>query len=268
MEPGHREVLDHPAVTGVLFYPRRLTTEMVMPIEGGEIQTIDAGGETLGGYAFRPHEGKPTVLYFHGNGEVMTDALIEFHDHMASAGANLFVVDYRGYGLSGGAPTLSNLLEDARAGWEHAVKKLGLRPDEIVIMGRSLGSLAALEVAAGPGRGARGLILESGIARFDTWVERMGFMLQASGVDLAALGDALRAHFDQEAKIGEFQGPVFVLHTENDEIVPVENGRFFAQWADPAKTTSRFFERGGHNDIQMLNKEEYFRLVSEFLATL
>ncbi|MHC5040622.1 MAG: alpha/beta hydrolase [Planctomycetota bacterium] len=263
-----KAILDHPAVTEVLFYPRRLGERDIPQLPHGSVETVPVGAETRGAYRFQPHEKGPTVLFFHGNGEVMTDALHQFHEDMASAGANLFVVDYRGYGLSAGSPSLSRLLDDARAGWDHAVDGLGLSPGEIVIMGRSLGSLAALEVAAGPGRDAKGLILESGIARFDHWVDRMGMVLQTSGVDLTGLRTSLQAHFDHEAKLKAFPGPTLILHTEHDEIVPVENGRFFEAWGHPTRTTAHFFPRGGHNDIQWLNREDYFQRVGGFLRGL
>ena len=255
-------------MTGVLFYPREIYDAVVPDLPGGRVERIEVGEDRLGAYFYSPHEGAPVLLFFHGNGEVMTDYFFEYHAFIADLGMNFLVVDYRGYGLSTGFPTLSRLLEDARAALDHAVGKMGIAPSDLVIMGRSLGSLAALEVASGAGRNARGLVLESGIARFDSWVDRMGFALEAQGVDMDAVQSALGAHFDQEKKIKSFEGPVLVMHAPHDEIVPVQNGKWFGEWGAPERTTTHIFPRGGHNDIHFVNREEYFRVLGEFFAKL
>ena len=264
MDPKHAAALDHALVTEVLFYPRRLREAEVPVDPKGSIQKIAAGADTLGGYFYRPSPAGPTILFFHGNGEVMTDYLDGFQRELKGLGANLLVVDYRGYGLSSGLPTLSRLLEDARAAWAHAVGPLGLKPAEIVVMGRSLGSLAALELAAGPAREAAGLVIESGIGRFDQWVGRMAPMLEMMGVDLGGLRAALRAEFDQEAKMRAFPGPVLVMHAPDDEIVPVSHGQDLASWSQNARL--RVFARGGHNDVMYINHAQYFTELGRFLA--
>jgi pimeloyl-ACP methyl ester carboxylesterase len=260
--------MDHPGVTQTLFFPRRITEGEVPSLPRGGIERIPVGSHTLGAYRYSPLENAPTILFLHGNGEVMTDYLYEFHRWVETLGANFLVVDYRGYGLSTGSPSLSRLLEDARAGWTHAVETLGISPGELIVMGRSLGSLAALEIAGGVGRDARGLILESGIARFDQWVERMAVFLMGAGIDLDAIQSALAAGFDQKRKIKAYPGPILVMHAPFDEIVPVDHGHLLASWGDPAKTRGHIFPAGGHNDIQLTNREEYFMVVGEFMAGL
>jgi len=266
MDPLHAAALDHPLVTEVLFYPRRLREADVPADPKGSIQKIAAGDDTLGGYFYRPCPAGLTVLFFHGNGEVMTDYLDGFQLELKGLGANLLVVDYRGYGLSTGSPSLTQLLEDARAAWAHAVGPLGLKPAEIVVMGRSLGSLAALELAAGPATAAAGLVIESGIGRLDQWVGRMAPMLEQMGLDLEGLRAGLRAEFDQEAKMRRYPGPVLVMHAPGDEIVPVSHGQDLAAWSPQARL--RVFARGGHNDIMYINHAQYFTELGRFLAKI
>lgn len=268
IEDSNKKLLDQPLITEVLFYPRRLTEREAPADDRGSIQLIPAGEDRLGAYWHRPHQSGPTMLFFHGNGEVMTDYLFGFHQEIERLGANFLVVDYRGYGLSNGSPTLSRLLEDARAAWEHVTGTLRLPPREIIVMGRSLGSLAALEIASGPGREAKALIIESGIGRFDHWIDRMGPMLERLGMDVLGLKQALAAAFNQEAKIKAFPGPVLVMHAPNDEIVPVSHGRDLGAWADPTRSTLHIFPRGGHNDIQFYNRDEYFETLKEFLSRI
>lgn len=261
-----QNLLDHPLLTEVLFYPSRITEDEVPREPGGRILQVPAGPDRLGAYLFSPLASAPTALFFHGNGEVMTDYLLDYHHQVCSLGANFLVADYRGYGLSSGSPSLSRLLEDARAVWTYAVNELGLSAEQIILMGRSLGSLAALELAGGPGAKAQALILESGIARFDDWISRMGPFLLRLGLDVNRLQEALRAAFNHEAKLKAFPGPVLILHAQHDEIVPVEHAKLLAGWSDPARTTLRIFPRGGHNDIHFQNRDSYFQTIQAFLA--
>src|SRR5258708_2866958 len=109
MEPPMTEdapnyaLLDEAGVTGMMFYPR---PDPFPPPPGATDHLIEVGPDAAIGarfYAFDP--ALPTILYFHGNGEVVSD-----HDTLAplyrQAGANLFVAEFRGYGRSTGQPTL------------------------------------------------------------------------------------------------------------------------------------------------------------------
>jgi alpha-beta hydrolase superfamily lysophospholipase len=268
MDDSQRKILDHPLITETLFYPRRITEAEAPDLPDGRVVRIPAGEHTLGAYWYQPHPDAPTVLFFHGNGEIMTDYFYDYHLKVAELGLNFMVVDYRGYGLSTGSPTLSRLLEDARASWTHVTETMRLPPEKILVMGRSLGSLAALEIIAGAKSQPAALIIESGIARFDRWIDRMGPLLTQLGMDVAALKSALQSAFDHERKIKAAACPVLVMHAPHDEIVPVEHGRALASWPDPSRTTLHVFPRGGHNDIHYLNRDEYFKVMKEFASGL
>jgi fermentation-respiration switch protein FrsA (DUF1100 family) len=266
MEKKEEEILDHPLITEVLFFPRALSEDEVAEDQRGKIVYIPAGSDRLGAYYFHPHAHAPTVLFFHGNGEVMTDYLYDYHEQVAALGLNFLVVDYRGYGLSTGRPSLTRLLEDARAAWAHVTGPLGLRAADVVVMGRSLGSLAALEIIARAGADARALVIESGIARFDHWIARMAPLLERLNLDVALLKTALCSAFDNETKIRSARCPVLIMHAPEDEIVPVEHAHTLASWSDPSRTVLHIFPAGGHNDIQLVNRDQYFKIMKEFAA--
>ena len=81
-----------------------------------------------------------------------------------AAGINLFVADYRGYGRSGGRPTVSNMLKDSHAllrGFKGTMADRGFNGSHF-IMGRSLGSASAIELAANCPDEFKGMIIESG----------------------------------------------------------------------------------------------------------
>ena len=79
---------------------------------------------------------------------------------------NLFVTEFRGYGRSAGRPSVAHLVSDARPLAErfHATLDEQGFDERRFVMGRSLGSQPALEIAARAGDRFRGLIIESGAA--------------------------------------------------------------------------------------------------------
>ena len=161
------EVLDRPEVTSVLFYPRR---DVGVPRLAPGIHTVRIPVEQdvhLGGKVFVAEPGSPVILYFHGNGEIASDydTIAPFYTRL---GITLFVVDYRGYGLSEGTPSATALVDDACAVYACArqvLKERGIEAGKLFVMGRSLGSAAALEVVdRATDFGISGLVLESAFA--------------------------------------------------------------------------------------------------------
>lgn len=101
----------------------------------------------------------PTVILFHGNGEVVCDYLGGFANWFAWLGWNLLLAEYRGYGMSTGEPQLGRMLDDV----VHVVQATRTLPERIGALGRSVGSIFALEAAA-RFPSLAGVILESGVA--------------------------------------------------------------------------------------------------------
>src|SRR3990172_11975924 len=102
--------LDQPELLQFVFYPRR---DVSPPPPGAADYPIPvAPGVALACRLHTADKAAPTILFFHGNGEVMSD-----YDDIAPAygrlGINLCVVDYRGYGASTGRPTIAAMLTDA-----------------------------------------------------------------------------------------------------------------------------------------------------------
>jgi pimeloyl-ACP methyl ester carboxylesterase len=117
-----------------LFFPR---SDASAPPKGAVDRMIAAAedGVAIHLRAYPAGENaKTTILFFHGNGEVVAD-----YDSSVGmferAGARLIVSDYRGYGKSTGTPTLRAAIDDA---WKVLD---AIRPDvgggKLVVMGRS-----------------------------------------------------------------------------------------------------------------------------------
>jgi len=99
-------ILDHPIVSSRYFFPR------MDPIP--DPYWVDAvDGSKLACYYQAVHPDAKTVVYFHGNGEVVADYLPDFPEWIARAGYNLFLAEYRGYGMSTGNPALAGMLRGA-----------------------------------------------------------------------------------------------------------------------------------------------------------
>ncbi len=261
-------LIDHPLVNQFLFFPSPLSEGDFPKLEHGSIHRIGSGSDTISAYWYRPIEDAPTVLMFHGNGEVVTDYLYDYHKQIEALGLNFAVVDYKGYGLSSGSPCLSGILEDGHAAWNYFTEELGVEARQIIILGRSMGSIPALELASSAGLDCRGVIIESGIAGFHRWIDRMGSMIQGMGLDFEGLKRAFREELNHQQKVEKISRPLLILHTENDQIVPARNAGDLYDWADPKYTTLKVFPQGDHNSIFLINQNEYFQVMGEFTGRL
>jgi fermentation-respiration switch protein FrsA (DUF1100 family) len=100
------------------YFPDRRLTQLVQTgLKGGEdlrLQTED--GETLVAWHFPPRNGRPLILYFHGNGGALIDRVPRFRLFL-ERGYGLLAVSYRGYGGSTGSPTQAGLMQDGEAAY-------------------------------------------------------------------------------------------------------------------------------------------------------
>ncbi len=88
------------------------------------------------------------MLYFHGNAEDLGLAW-ELLDHIRSSmKIHVLAMEYPGYGIYPGPTTAEQIVEDALSVWEYLTEALGIRPSDIILFGRSLGSGPAIELAA------------------------------------------------------------------------------------------------------------------------
>ncbi|MEM7454164.1 MAG: alpha/beta fold hydrolase [Planctomycetota bacterium] len=198
-----------------------------------------ASGTDLHGWLVRPRHlcCEHVILFMHGrsgNVSSMNDRLFEFvRDHEAA----VFVFDYRGYGKSGGTPTENGLYSDAAAARDCLAAKMNVPPDEIILFGRSLGSAVAIDLAAR--QGAKALIVECGFtSAADVLSHHTRGLLN---------GRRLNSGFASEAKIGAYDGPVFIMHGEDDRIIPSAHGRRLAEAATSASRVEFVLVDGGHH---------------------
>lgn len=247
------DLLNHPLISQRYFFPRRgrLSDPFMIDVEGAQL-------------ACYYHEVDPqakTLVHFHGNGEIVDDWLDGFVEAITHMGCNCFLAEYRGYGSSTGEPLLGRMLGDVEA----TIVALQLPTEQLIIFGRSVGAIFALEAVRLFPQVA-GLVIESGIADVR---ERLLLRVhpQELGVDLAAFDSIVAAHLDQQRKLAAYPGPVLIMHTRNDGLVSAQHAEKLYQWAT-GPSELKMFPHGNHNDIMLVNAREYFATLQRFIASL
>ncbi len=257
------ELLDRPEVLGVLFYPRREAGSPRLVAGVHNVRIPVEGDLSVGGKIYAARPGAPVIVYFHGNGEIASDydTIAPFY---TSLGMSLFVIDYRGYGASDGTPTSSALVNDARTSFRKArgvLAELGVEAGDLFVMGRSLGSAAALEIADTCADELAGLIIESGFAHTFALIERIGF-LRIPGADEARDG------FGNLEKISRANLPTLIIHGERDWIIPVGDGIDLHEASPAADKTLVTVPGAGHNDLMMAGRRAYFDAIAKLCGGL
>jgi alpha-beta hydrolase superfamily lysophospholipase len=254
--PMTRDLLDHPLLASRYLFPRRV------PLGDPYFVAAADGSSLLACHRASPHPGAPTVLHFHGNGEVVADYVPHMANLLTSLGMNVVFAEYRGYGSSTGSPTVGALLDDAEAIWQ----ALGEPPERVVVFGRSVGSIPAIELAARH-PSLCGLVLESSIA---DPLERLRMRVSAEelGVSPNELASAVLARMDHRAKLARYQGPMLVLHAVHDTLVPCSHAGRNVSWGGaPTKDKELIlFPRGNHNTIFLENYDQYVAHLCRFIG--
>lgn len=247
-------ILDHPAISGAYLFPqpRYVDDPFMVEVDGAELacyrKVIDPDGFTL--------------VHFHGNGECVADYVPSLADVFESFGLNSLFVEYREYGASTGKAQLVAMLGDGEA----AVKAAGPEPEKVIVFGRSIGSLYAIELARRQPNIA-GLVIESGIAdpteRFLTYADP-----DSAGGDEAEVLDEVKLNFDHEQKLGEYENPLLILHTENDGLIDISHAERNYEWSGSKQKQLVRFSNGNHNTIFPCNVAEYLDAVRHFVETI
>jgi len=250
-------LLDRPDLGRILFHPRRQGPESGESPRARTVRFAGTDGVTLGGRLYPAAPAAPAILYFHGNGEIAAD-----YDDLGpiyrQIGLTLLVVDYRGYGISTGTPLASALAADAGSVFGQTPAVLaehGLTPIRLLVMGRSLGSAAALAVAAGGPPGLSALIIESGFADTLALVTRLGGILPPGA-------DEARDGFGNLDHIRAVTVPTLVIHGQEDRIITIREGRRLFEASGAADKRWLPIPGAGHNDLMMVGVDSYFPAVA------
>jgi len=216
------------------------------------VSLVAADGVTLHSWFVPARQPRGTVLLLHGNAGNISHRLdwLQMFDRL---GYSTLIIDYRGYGKSGGEPSEQGTYLDAEAAWRHLVETRKIPQRRIVLVGESIGGAIAAWLAARHPPGA--LVIASGF----TSVPDLGAKLYPFlPVRLLA-----RIRYDTRESLQSVTSPVFIAHSRDDEIVPFEHG--LALYA-AAKEPKQFLElSGGHNEGFIFMRESWVGALGDFL---
>ncbi len=212
-------------------------------------------GAALHGWYLPGRDDARTLLFLHGNAGNIShrlDSLRVFHE----LGLNVLIIDYSGFGQSGGTPGERQTYEDARLAWQYLTDTRGVAPERIVIFGRSLGSGVATWLATQETPG--GLILESPFTSVPALARKY--------YPIFPMRWLARIRYDNASRLPTVRCPVLIAHSRDDELVPIAHGRELFRLAREPKS---FLEmRGSHNDGFIVSGHNYRAGLAQFLSGL
>ena len=251
-------------VGGVFMYTKYLEKNSIFfPTKEIELTPFDVGfsyeevylktadNVKLNGW-FIPQAGvSKTLLVFHGNGGNISNRLDKLV-FLYQSKVNIFIIDYRGYGVSEGVPSEKGVYLDSKAAYNYLVNELKVKPIDIILYGESLGVAIAIDLAAKEKVAA--LIMEGAFS---------------SGKDM---GRELYPYlprfilpnvFNSLDKIKKINVPQLFIHAKDDEAVPFSLAKKLYNAANEPK---EFVEiKGGHNGAFLESQEDYTRVISNFI---
>ena len=238
----------------LLFYPQSLHGKPAAP-RGWQIEDVRMkarDGTPLAGVLVKPPvERPPLVIYFGGNAEEVTAYASEAAQTYGERA--VLLVNYRGYGESGGKPGERDMVSDAAEVFDWAASRKDLDAGRIALHGRSLGTGVAVQLAAA--KPARCVILTSPFA-------------SATDIGKAIypwlpVGLLMRHPFDSGAHAPKLRVPALFLIGESDTLIPPKHSeRLASLWGGPVERVT--FEGFGHNDLSM--NPRYDAAVQAFLG--
>lgn len=235
----------------LMYFPE---TAHTTPAQAGlpqaeEVPLIAADGVHISAWHVPASDGKPVILYFHGNGGSLRFRVERFNKLIAN-GIGLVALEYRGYGGNPGSPSERGFIADAEAAYAFAAAHYPAK--QIVAWGESLGSGVAVALATEKPVGR--LILEApftsaaALAALHYWYMPVRLLM--------------KDQFRSEARVAKVKAPLLILHGIHDHVVPYTMGDRLFSLANQPKHIVRFLD-GGHED---LDANGALHAVGRFLA--
>jgi uncharacterized protein len=202
-----------------------------------------------------PHQGwfldkgkTNTFIYHGGNAEDLAGHCEIFWNNLD---ANVLLVNYRGYGQSAGKPGETEMVSDCLEIYDLFCAETGTPPENIFLMGRSLGTGVAIQVAAA--RPAAGLIL---VTPYENIAAIVRF--QYPWLPLRRM---LRHPFAAIDFAPNIKIPALVILAQFDEVIPAESGRKLGEAL--GGETEIITLPTGHMDIN--EHPDYFKAINRFI---
>ena len=198
----------------------------------------------------------PWVLFLHGNAATIAARVnIAHYGELRKLGLNVMAPEYHGFGGLEGLPTESVLAADAQAAYDYVRTIRRIPASRVVIYGWSLGSAVAVALASKVEAGA--LILEGAPSSLMAIAQQQ--------YPFFPMRLIMRNPFESIQKINRVRAPILFLHSPQDAVIPIAEGR---RLYDAAPADKTFVEvRGGHVDATTADTERFYGAIRSFLGT-
>ncbi|KAN0122935.1 BEM46 family protein-like protein [Hyaloscypha variabilis] len=257
-----------------LIYPSHIPnlarTEVPRPSQFGitdfeELMIPTPDGEKLSAFYIRAPKAraqKLTILMFHGNAGNIGHRVPIARMFMQRMGCNVFMLEYRGYGLSTGSPDESGLMIDAQTAFDYLRKRAETRDNDIVIFGQSLGGAVSIQLVAKNQNDPRliGLVLENTFLSMRKLIPS----IIPPAKYLTLLCHQVWASDTYLPSITEV--PILFLSGLNDEIVPPSHMRRLYEICQSPTKIWKPLPGGDHNSSVV--EDGYFESIEDFVGNL
>ncbi len=241
-------------LTSCAFHPDRQDVPAADQLPAGvqELFISTGDGEQLQCYWLpRPFSSR-ALIYFPTNTGNIAQRMPELL-RLAELGINVLGVNYRGFGKSTGSPSERGLYMDGDAALDYLLLR-GFKSSRIFLLGRSLGTAVAVEVAKE--RDIGGLILVAPLTSGKAMAQAHGY-----GPLAYFAGDA----YDNLRRIGKIRCPLLIVHGTEDEGAPIDMGRrLFAAAPEPKQFVP--IPGAHHSDIERFAPDQYWPPIEDFIA--
>ena len=208
-------------------------------------------GFVISGWYIPVKDAQKTVIFCHGN----AGNLSHFMGHIKvfnDLKFNVLSFDYRGYGKSEGSPSEEGTYLDAEAAWDFLVTEYKMHPQDIIVVGYSIGGAIATELAKR--KRVATLIVESSFTSLPDLAKKYYPWLPVRLIS--------KYEYASVDKLGSISYPKLFIHSQDDDIVPFEHGKALYEKASQPKEFLAI--KGRHNDGIFISGRLYVEGVTKF----
>lgn len=236
----------------MLYHPSRSMESPGRDLTVQDVWMTSTNGTRIHGWWILHPQATKTLLFCHGNAGNLSHRIGMIREWHRRFHMNVMIFDYQGYGRSEGSPTEQGTYDDARAAWDYIRHVQQIKPQQIVILGRSLGGSIAAQLATQVKPAA--LILDSPFSSFVDVAQAHFSWLPVRWI--------ARFRYTTTAYLKQRTCPLLVIHSPDDEVIPITLGRrCFEQAPEP----KHFLQiQGNHNDGFYISMSAYFQGVQAF----
>lgn len=220
---------------------------------------VTEDGESLDAWFLQRDDAVATVLYLGGNGFLMVKSrpLIQAY---ANLPVNLLLIDYRGYGLSSGDPSVRGVQEDARAAFRFITSDAIPKTDKIFVHGHSMGSFLSALVTQE--NSVDGYILESPVTEVDRWTKRLIPWILRPFVRFE-IDENVKAQSNSD-KVTSITTPLLLMGGTADDVTPIQMAEELYEKSLSSQKRLVKISGGGHNNLP--NTPAYKQALREFIT--